>query len=89
MTRKPVLVYATRICPYCIMAKRLLAGKGVNFEEVLVDANPARRDEMLQRSNGRRTVPQVFIGDQHVGGFDDLAALDRAGKLDPLLAADA
>jgi glutaredoxin 3 len=82
---KPVLVYSTRICPYCMMAKRLLAQKGAAYEDVMVDADPARRDEMLQRSGGRRTVPQIFIGETHVGGFDDLAALDRAGKLDPLL----
>jgi glutaredoxin 3 len=81
---KPVLVYSTRICPYCMMAKRLLAQKGAAYDDVMVDADPARREEMMQRS-GRRTVPQIFIGEFHVGGFDDLAALDRAGKLDPLL----
>jgi len=80
-----VLVYSTRICPYCMMAKRLLQSKGVAYDEVLVDVNPARRDEMMQKT-GRRTVPQIFIGATHVGGYDDLAALDRAGKLDPLLA---
>jgi glutaredoxin 3 len=82
---KPVLVYSTRICPYCIMAKRLLSNKGVRYEEVLVDLDCSRRSEMLQRSGGRRTVPQIFVGDRHVGGYDDLAALDRAGQLDPLL----
>ena len=82
---KPVLVYSTRICPYCMMAKRLLTQKGAAYEDVMVDADPLRRDEMLQRSGGRRTVPQIFIGETHVGGFNDLAALDRAGKLDPLL----
>ena len=82
---KSVLVYSTRICPYCVMAKRLLAAKGVQYEEVLVDVDCERRGEMLQRSNGRRTVPQIFVGDTHVGGYDDLAALDRAGRLDPLL----
>jgi len=81
---KPVLVYSTRICPYCMLAKRLLGAKGVAYEEVMVDGDTARRTEMMQRS-GRRTVPQIFIGDTHVGGFDDLAALERAGKLDPLL----
>jgi glutaredoxin 3 len=81
---KPVLVYSTRICPYCMMAKRLLAQKGAAYDDVMVDADPARREEMMQRT-GRRTVPQIFIGEIHVGGFDDLAALDRAGKLDPLL----
>lgn len=68
------------------MAKRLLASKGVTFEEVAVDRDAEKRDEMLARSGGRRTVPQIFIGDRHVGGFDDLAALDRKGELDPLLA---
>ncbi len=82
---KPVLVYSTRICPYCMLAKRLLSNKGVRYEEVLVDLDCGRRSEMLQRSGGRRTVPQIFVGDQHVGGYDDLAALDRAGQLDPLL----
>ncbi|WP_293001290.1 glutaredoxin 3 [Nevskia sp.] len=81
---KPVLVYSTRICPYCMLAKRLLTGKGVAFDEVMVDRDDNLRAEMMERS-GRRTVPQIFVGDTHVGGFDDLAALDRAGKLDPLL----
>lgn len=81
---KPVLVYSTRICPYCMMAKRLLTQKGAAYEDVMVDTDPVRRDEMMRRS-GRRTVPQIFIGETHVGGFDDLAALDRAGRLDPLL----
>lgn len=80
----PVLVYSTRICPYCMMAKRLLGQKGVAYQEVMVDLEPARREEMMQRS-GRRTVPQIFVGDHHVGGYDDLAALERAGKLDSLL----
>ncbi|WP_028475293.1 glutaredoxin 3 [Nevskia ramosa] len=81
---KPVTVYSTRICPYCMLAKRLLGNKGVSYQEIMVDQNDALRAEMMQRS-GRRTVPQIFIGDRHVGGFDDLAALDRAGQLDPLL----
>jgi len=81
---KPVLVYSTRICPYCMLAKRLLTGKGVAFDEVMVDRDDNLRAEMMERS-GRRTVPPIFAGDTHVGGFDDLAALDRAGKLDPLL----
>ncbi len=81
---KPVLVYSTRICPYCMMAKRLLSQKGVAYEDVMIDSDPVRRDEMMQRSR-RRTVPQIFIGDTHVGGFDELAALERAGQLDPLL----
>ena len=82
---KPVLVYSSRICPYCTLAKRLLNCKGVKYEEVLVDLDCGRRSEMQQLSGGRRTVPQIFIGGQHVGGYEDLAALDRAGQLDPLL----
>jgi glutaredoxin 3 len=82
---KRVVVYSSRICPYCLMAKRLLSRKGVNYEEVLIDVDTARRCEMLQRSGGRRTVPQIFVGERHVGGYDDLAALDHAGQLDPLL----
>lgn len=79
-----VRVYSTLFCPYCVMAKRLLEGKGVRFQEIRVDEDQARREEMM-RISGRRTVPQIFVGDTHVGGFDDLSALDRAGKLDPLL----
>ena len=82
-----VLMYATGVCPYCVMAEKLLRAKGVaDIEKVRVDLDPARRDEMMSRT-GRRTVPQIYIGDRHVGGYDDLAALDRAGGLDPLLAA--
>ncbi len=82
-----VLMYCTAVCPYCIRAEQLLNRKGVvSIEKVRVDLEPARREEMMARS-GRRSVPQVFIGDTHVGGFDDLAALDSAGGLDPLLAA--
>jgi len=82
-----VTMYATGVCPYCQMAERLLRAKGVSaIEKVRVDLDPARRDEMTQRT-GRRTVPQIYVGDKHVGGYDDLAALDRAGGLDPLLAA--
>lgn len=81
---KRVLLYSTRICPFCVMAKRLLRAKGVDYEEVLVDQDDRRRTEMMQRS-GRRTVPQIFIGERHVGGFDDLAALEHQGQLDPLL----
>lgn len=81
---KDIRVYSTQMCPYCVMAKRLLQGKGVRFEEIRVDQDQAQREEMM-RISGRRTVPQIFVGDTHVGGFDDLSALDRAGKLDPLL----
>ena len=78
-------VYSTGYCPYCVSAKNLLKSKGLEWTEVMVDTDPARRDEMLQRSGGRRTVPQIFINDQHVGGFDDLVAADRSGKLAELL----
>jgi glutaredoxin 3 len=81
----PVTVYSTRVCPYCIRAKALLDGKHVAYTEVMVDQDPEKRAEMMQKS-GRRTVPQIFVGDRHVGGFDDLYALDRSGGLDPLLA---
>ena len=82
-----VEIYTTPLCGYCHAAKRLLTAKGAGYAEHDVSADPARRQEMVQRANGRRTVPQVFIDGTHVGGFDDLAALDRAGKLDPLLSA--
>jgi glutaredoxin 3 len=81
----PVRVYSTAYCPYCVMAKRLLDNKGVAYDEIRIDQDLPRRDEMMQLS-GRRTVPQIFVGQTHVGGFDDLCALDRAGGLDPLLA---
>ncbi|MDF1620441.1 glutaredoxin 3 [Pseudothioclava nitratireducens] len=81
-----VEIYTTRTCPFCIMAKQLLQRKGVSFEETDVGADPSLRAEMMQRANGRRTVPQIFIGGSHVGGCDDLHALDAAGKLDALLA---
>lgn len=85
----PVLMYTTAVCPYCIRAKQLLAARGVTaIEEVRVDLDPDRRDEMMQKTN-RRTVPQIFIGDTHVGGCDDLMALDAAGGLKPLLAGEA
>lgn len=80
----PVRMYATRWCPFCVMARRLLKTKGVEVEEIPVDGDPARRAEM-QAVTGRYTVPQIFIGEQHVGGYDDIAALDREGRLDPLL----
>ncbi len=79
-------MYCTATCPYCISAERLLTGKGVGeFEKIRVDLEPGRREEMVARS-GRRTVPQIWIGDLHVGGCDDLYALEHAGKLDALLA---
>ena len=82
-----IVMYATGVCPFCLMAERLLRAKGVaEIEKIRVDLEPKRRDEMMQRT-GRRTVPQIYVGDRHVGGYDDLAALDRAGGLEPLLAA--
>jgi glutaredoxin 3 len=82
-----VRMYTTAVCPYCQMAERLLRGKGVaEIDKVRVDLDPALREDMMAKT-GRRTVPQIYIGDTHVGGYDDLAALDRAGRLDPLLAA--
>lgn len=81
-----VVMYCTAVCPYCVAAERLLKSRGVNeIEKIRVDLDPAMMDEMVTRSGGRRTVPQVFIGDTHVGGFDDTSALDAAGELVPLL----
>jgi glutaredoxin 3 len=82
-----VLMYATAFCPYCVRARRLLERKGVDWEEIGIDGDSARFQEMTGRSN-RVTVPQIFIGEVHVGGYDDMAALDRDGKLDPLLGLD-
>jgi glutaredoxin 3 len=82
---KKVEIYTTGWCPYCHAAKSLLAEKGVAFDEVDAD-DPEIRRAMVQRANGRRTVPQIFIGETHVGGYDDMAALERRGQLDPLLA---
>jgi glutaredoxin 3 len=80
-----IRMYCTAACPYCVAAERLLNSKGVaDVEKIRVDLQPARRMEMMERT-GRRTVPQIYIGDRHIGGFDDLAALDAAGGLDPLL----
>lgn len=83
MTAK-VLMYSSRVCPYCRMAERLLEQKGVQAEKVMVDEEPARREEMIRRA-GRTSVPQIFIGETHVGGYTDLADLERAGRLDALL----
>ena len=80
-----IVMYSTGVCPYCIRAERLLNQKGItDIEKIRVDLDPSRRDEMIEKTQ-RRTVPQIFIDGLHVGGFDDLAALDHAGKLDPLL----
>ena len=84
---QPVQLYTSPTCGYCHAAKRLLTAKGVSYAEVNVAADPNKRAEMMQKSNGGRTVPQIFIGETHVGGYDDLAALEHAGKLDALLAA--
>jgi glutaredoxin 3 len=83
---RPVEIYTTPICPYCHSAKRLLDRKGVSYREIDVSGDPSERAAMTQRARGRRTVPQIFVGDTHVGGSDDLHALDQAGKLDLLLA---
>jgi glutaredoxin 3 len=83
---KSVEIYTTPFCPYCVAAKRLLQKKGVTYAETDVSRDPALRQAMMQRAGGRHTVPQIFIGGQHVGGCDDLHALDHQGRLDPLLA---
>jgi glutaredoxin 3 len=83
---QPVEIYTSPLCGFCHAAKRLLKEKGVAFSEVDVLSDPNRKGEMIQRANGGRTVPQIFVGDTHVGGCDDLYALERAGKLDALLA---
>ena len=84
MTAK-ILMSSTAVCPYCVRAEQLLKSKGVTeIEKVRVDLDPARREEMMQKT-GRRTVPQIYIGERHVGGCDELYALDRAGELEPLL----
>lgn len=82
---QPVEIYTSPLCGFCHAAKRLLTQKGVSFAEVDVLADPSRKPEMMQRANGRHTVPQIFIGETHVGGCDELYALERAGKLDPML----
>ena len=82
-----VLMYSTAVCPYCNMAERLLKAKGIDeIEKIRIDLDPEQRALMMEKT-GRRTVPQIYIGDTHVGGFDDLSVLDREGKLDPLLQA--
>ena len=81
-----VIMYSTAVCPFCINAERLLKSKGVaEIDKIRIDLDPDKRHEMMSKT-GRRTVPQIYIGEQYIGGFDDLAALDRAGGLDPLLA---
>jgi glutaredoxin 3 len=78
-------IYSTAVCPYCVAAKNLLKSRGLEWTETRVDADPAGRDAMLTRSGGRRTVPQIFINDHHVGGYDELVAADRNGKLVQIL----
>jgi glutaredoxin 3 len=80
-----IVMYSSGWCPYCVRARALLERKGLGFREIKIDEDPAGREAMLARSGGRRTVPQIFVGNFHVGGFDDLHALDRAGKLDELI----
>lgn len=80
-------VFTTASCPYCVAAKQFLGRKGWDYEEIRVDLEPARREEMLGRAAGRRTVPQIFVNGAHVGGYDDLVAADRAGRLDELVGA--
>jgi len=81
-----VVMYCTAVCPYCVAAERLLKSRGVTeIEKIRIDLAPTKQEEMMTRTGGRRTVPQVFIGDTHVGGFDDTSALDAAGELVPLL----
>ena len=87
MAEPRILVYSTPFCGYCAAAKRLLTAKGAQFTEIDVMMDPERRQEMLAKSGGLRTVPQIFIDGRHIGGFDELNALDKAGGLDPLLAA--
>jgi glutaredoxin 3 len=85
LTMARVEIYTKFGCPYCARAKRLLEEKGVDYEEYEINSVPGKRDEMLGRANGRTTVPQIFIGGRHVGGSDDLAELERGGRLDPML----
>ena len=81
-----IIIYTAPLCPYCTMAKRLFERKGASYEEINIDSQPSLREEVMTKTR-RRTVPQIFIGEFHVGGFDDLQALDRQGELDPLLQA--
>ncbi|MDR6935129.1 MULTISPECIES: glutaredoxin 3 [unclassified Luteibacter] len=87
MSTPDITIYSTAVCPYCVAAKNLLKAKGLAWNEVRIDMDPAQRDVMLEKSGGRRTVPQIFINGTHVGGFDDLAAADRNGRLAEILEA--
>ena len=86
MSQPNIIVFSARFCGYCVAAERLLQSKGLDYELIKIDEDPAQRDRMLEMTGGAQTVPQIFIGDTHVGGCDDLYALERAGKLDALLA---
>ncbi len=87
MSQAAIVMYTTRFCPYCMRARSLLKHKGWEFEDIAVDGKPALRDEMMQKA-GRHTVPQIWIGDQHVGGCDELVQLEMAGKLDSIVEGD-
>jgi len=80
-----VTIYTKRTCPFCVAARRLLAQKGVDYEEIAIDGQPDLRERMIEAAGGRHTVPQIFIGAQHIGGYDEMAALEREGVLDELL----
>ncbi len=82
---KKVTIYTSGTCPYCIMAKKLLEEKNIDMDELRIDTNPKYIDEAIKKSGGRKTVPQIFVGDYHIGGYDDLRALEDKGELDPLL----
>ena len=86
--KSPVVIYGDEYCAYCAAARMLFTRKGIPFEDVVVSRDPARFEEMQARSGGRRTVPQIFVGDVHVGGFDDVCSLDKSGELDKLLAGE-
>ena len=86
MSQPDIIVFSSRFCGYCVAAERLLKSKGLDYELIKVDEDPAQRERMLQMTGGAQTVPQIFIGDTHVGGFDDLSALNHSGELDTLLA---
>lgn len=82
-----IIIYSTQMCPYCVRAKKLLDAKGQSYKEIDVSSDAELKDKMIEKAGGQRTVPQIFINDQHIGGFDDLNALDRKGELDKLLEA--
>lgn len=88
MSAPEVVIYSTAVCPYCVAAKNFLKSRGIPWREVRIDMDPAERERMLQRTR-RTSVPQIFVGQTHVGGFDDMMALHRDGRLEPLLAGDA